>query len=66
MKINVFIQWIKITEKTKTLRQLKIKNTSIIVICEDEIPSVVIYEKPEEIISIIFSKMQEIYSFLAI
>ena len=43
---------IKITEKNKNLWELKIKNTDIIVICENN-------EEPEPIICIIFLKNQE-------
>jgi len=50
---------IKITEKTKNLWELKIKNTDIIVICKNENPPNIINEDSEPIISIVFSKNQE-------
>ena len=65
-KDNYFLcNGIKITEKTKNLEELNIKNGDIITICENEKPenpSVIINIEQETIISIMFSKKQELYS----
>ena len=53
---------IKITEKTKILYELKIKNTDIIVICDNQNPSEIKYEEQKPIISIIFKKQGVLYS----
>ena len=53
---------IKITEKTKILYELKIKNTDIITICENENPFEIKYEEQKSIISIIFKKQGALYS----